>query len=383
MMCSLARVLALALAALLGTDARAQSIIHVQAGAPAPGDGSPGSPYPTIQAGLAHPGIAPGDTVLVGAGTYPERFRIVDGVQVRSVQGPLLTLIVATPGGGSVVNGSFPTAGIRTLLRGFTVEGNGLTSGVRSLPGEYVDVERCILRGHDIALDSRFDLQVTNCTLVDNRVGLSHGQGAWTTAVNVISVGNVIDFLDSGSPLLGIAHCTFGGDPRFVAPPQDVHLRSDSPAIDAGLDGTLDPDGSRADRGALPFDPSWPTGRATCPGFAHSGGGIGRITARGSTSLAAQSLDLVADRLPAGQFALLATGTAFASVPLGQGTLCVGGSALRSVPASTGTGSVVFPAAPGGLGAGPGTSLHFQVWFRDPVPGGFGLTSGVAVEFSP
>lgn len=372
---------------LLAAGAVAQTAVHVQVGAAAPGDGSPASPYPTIQDGLAHPGLGPGDTVLVGAGTYAERFQIPNGVEVREVEGALRTTILAPAGGGSVFNGSFPTSGINASLKGFTVEGNGSSIGVETLFSQYLLVERCMFRGHDIAISSRFDLIVTNCTITDNRIGVAHGPGdggfAFTFVDNTIATGNVIDVTNQNSSLNFLTSSIVGGDPQFFGAPLDLHLRASSPAIDAGFPGSLDPDGSPADLGALPFDRSWPTGRATCAGVPHSGGVIGRTSAGGSASLASSDLVLVADRIPAGQFALLVTGTEFAQVPLGPGTLCVGGAGLRSTPAFTGAGAVAFPGMPGALGAAPGTTLHFQVWFRDPGPEGFGLTSGVAVEFVP
>ncbi|MEL6428915.1 MAG: hypothetical protein AAFR54_07025, partial [Planctomycetota bacterium] len=308
---AIARLTVFALALLCCASAHAQATVYVQAGALGPGDGSPSSPYPTIQGGIAHPGIAPGDTVLVGAGTYVERFQIPDGVEVRSVEGLLRTTIQSPPGGGGVVNGSFPTAGITATLHGFTVEGNGLSRGVETLFAQYLVVERCILRGHDIGVNARFDVQLLHCTATDNRIGIAHGPGdggfAFTFVQNTITAANAIDLTGTNSSLLFVTTSIVGDDPSFFAPPLDLHLRSDSIAIDAGFDGRFDPDGSPGDIGALPFDRSWPTGRATCAGVAHSGGEIGRLTAAGSAGLAAQDLVLVADRIPAGQFALLVT----------------------------------------------------------------------------
>ena len=125
----ISRLTALALALAHSASVHAQTTVYVQAGALGPGDGSPSSPYPTIQEGIAHPGFAPGDTVLVGAGTDVERFQIPDGVEGRSGEGLLRTTIQSPTGGGDVVNGSFPSAGVTATHDRITVEGNGESRG--------------------------------------------------------------------------------------------------------------------------------------------------------------------------------------------------------------------------------------------------------------
>jgi Right handed beta helix region len=106
-------VVAVAAAALLGlcpANAVAATVLHV------PQD------YPTIQSAID--ATAAGDTVLVAAGTYPERIDFQSKpITVESVSGADATIIDG--GGSGVVVTINANAGETPILRGFTVRNGG------------------------------------------------------------------------------------------------------------------------------------------------------------------------------------------------------------------------------------------------------------------
>ena len=113
-------------------------------------------------------------------------------------------------------------------------------------------------------------VQLDGCTLYKNRVGGSFGDGPLGgAAAGGASLRNTIVW-DSGPDALEAAtsvewSLVQGGwpgtgnldrDPRFQdREAGDLHLLPDSPCIDAGDPAQLDPDGSRLDVGAYPFEP--------------------------------------------------------------------------------------------------------------------------------
>lgn len=127
----------------------------------------------------------------------------------------------------------------------------------------------------------------------------------------------------------------------------------------------------------------------------------------GSPSVAADDLRIRVVDMPAGSVGLLVMGGASTVLRLGDGQLCVAGGSsgsYRFAPATAdaagqvtyGPGLVASSAAafgPAGTIA-PGTTWHFQHWYRDPVgprcsgfdvvvPRGFNLSSALAVTFTP
>jgi hypothetical protein len=79
-------------------------------------------------------------------------------------------------------------------------------------------------------------------------------------------------------------------------------------------------------------------------------------------------------------------------VPFGNGLRCVGssGNPLFRLPVISGSGNHhVFAVDYGSLPAGgdivPGSTFHFQLWFRDPAGGGafFDLSDGYSILFTP
>ncbi len=116
----------------------------------------------------------------------------------------------------------------------------------------------------------------------------------------------------------------------------------------------------------------------------NSTGQAGRITARGSASVAVNNLALLVDRLPGASFGyfLVADQSGFVVSPGGsQGALCLSGTIGRlnrgsaeifqasgageaSVPLDLGD----LPTPTGSTAAEPGQTLYFQAWYRDANP---------------
>ncbi len=175
------------------------------------------------------------------------------------------------------------------------------------------------------------------------------------------------------------------GDPLFWGQ-GDYHLRPGSPVVDGAPSlGYIDPDGSLADMGALPFDMSYCTagcagdvGVSTCASTVNSTGQIATAAALGSAAVAADFLVLVASDLPPGQFGYFLVSTTSGFEPNfggGLGNLCLGGIPVRlngmpngAILVSNQVGDVSLALelqsdVPGGVSQGD--SVHFQYWFRD------------------
>lgn len=189
-------------------------------------------------------------------------------------------------------------------------------------------------------------------------------------------------------------------DPKFWDPEAgDHHLAPGSPCIDVG-DPSLPPDadGSRADMGALPYEPSYaPEPSTYCTAGVNSLGQQAAIGAFGFPSQLFNAFTLEAQGCPPGVLALFFYGSTPANTPLGNGTLCVGGAGspvVRLGPPQTtdAQGRVArlldFSSAPAGSGAQaipPGELRYFQLWYRDPASSGptFNLSNGLKAGFLP
>lgn len=182
-------------------------------------------------------------------------------------------------------------------------------------------------------------------------------------------------------------------DPRFwLEIGKDYFLTLDSPCVDSGDPLVQDPDGSRVDMGAHPFDAQH-IGEAAnyCTAKVTSTGQVPRIQATGVLSLSGPDdcfLDAV-NIVPV-QFGLFFWGPEPAEIPLFGGTLCVGGSLVRTTVQSSGFGGTYSfhfsQAYLASAGLNPGTQVYGQYWFRDPgytPPNAIGWTDGVAFTVHP
>ncbi len=270
-------------------------------------------------------------------------------------------------GGGQVsgnINGS--SAGIAPVRTTFARNG---PFGLRVGPRAGVNLDSCILVGHT----SDFDVQLP--ALVQAQYSMLHDRSL--EGVN----GNI------------------GGFPMFVDPAAgDYRLLPGSPCIDAGNPAlALDPDGTRADMGAFPFDQGGPT--TYCSGKPSSLGCVPFLATAGSPSASGTGSFLVEahDVLP-DQAGVLVYGFAPGSLPFHGGTLCVK-APLRRLGATAADASGPPPCA--GIlrrnfnqvvqnGSDPlltaGQVVYAQWRQRDPLdPAGFGdsLSNGVTFSIGP
>lgn len=107
----------------------------------------------------------------------------------------------------------------------------------------------------------------------------------------------------------------------------------------------------------------------TSPNTASASGA--RIGALGSGSVAANALRLYALDTATSTFALFFYGDGTSLLPSGNGVVCVGGHLFRLPAVATGVNGtpswsldLTSPPAPAGL-VTPGSTWHFQCWFRD------------------
>lgn len=136
-----------------------------------------------------------------------------------------------------------------------------------------------------------------------------------------------------------------------------------------------------------------PCGNASAPGAAegclNSLGLGGRLRGTGNAVIGLDTLVLTASNLPATTSVLFFQGTSAISSAFGDGLRCAGGTNRRLDTRTASAGTASFP--PTGTtvsGAGlavPGTTLHYQAWYRNAAPfctaAGFNLTNGLSVAW--
>lgn len=130
-------------------------------------------------------------------------------------------------------------------------------------------------------------------------------------------------------------------------------------------------------------------GQAYCVPSPSTAGGPARMWATGSTSIAANDLQLVAGPMP-DAVALFYYGTSSQQLPAGNGFACVGG-VLARLPGQfphcgTLTQHLDWTQVPA-FAAQPGSTLYAQAWFRDPYGGGgpanYAFSEGYEVTLTP
>lgn len=126
-----------------------------------------------------------------------------------------------------------------------------------------------------------------------------------------------------------------------------------------------------------------------CTATANSGGGPAILSATGSASVAANDLVLRAQPVPGSSNGIFYLGPNATQVAFGNGWRCVAGSTVRLGIATASGGALVravnnaVPPAAGLIV--PGSTWHFQAWFRDAAAGGsnFNLSNGLRIPFTP
>jgi hypothetical protein len=128
-----------------------------------------------------------------------------------------------------------------------------------------------------------------------------------------------------------------------------------------------------------------------CPTSPNSVGEGVVLSTEGSACPDLNNLTLVAEGGPTGQPGLLFYGGTTANQPFGMGVRCVGAPIYRLGTVffgGAGRAVVDLDLTQGPMGSGPGeitpgSTWHFQVWYRDPASGswGFNLSNGLAATF--
>ncbi|MBN1418749.1 MAG: right-handed parallel beta-helix repeat-containing protein, partial [Planctomycetes bacterium] len=149
-------------------------------------------------------------------------------------------------------------------IEGVRLDGNG---GAGAFAGSWTRIARCILVRNRIGLRSPSGtVEITASTIAANEEQGVFLGGSGNRIENSIIWGNGVPEMSGVDPaqvlwsdvedptLLG-GEGTISRDPLFVDPAGgDFALRIESPCIDGADPFDADPDGSRADMGALPFD---------------------------------------------------------------------------------------------------------------------------------
>lgn len=268
--------------ALLASLAGAQTTWYVDVNGTPPGTGTQIDPYVSIQQALDEATTVDGDTVLVAPGTYAGNLTYLGkAVAVRSQAGPEQTSIAPTASGAVVVIDGPDFGGPDlAVLEGFTVLPplNAFGIGVTLDSGV---LDHCIVQGstdgtpfsNTDGVSVLFDGRLTSTLIAGHGTGLEicPFQGlAFVT--NSIVRGNSNDAINETNMVVDYSALSCFGDTcgqgLVLGDPElwdiahgDYRIRPGSPLIDAGDPSSPpDPDGSPADIGPLPFDPSYSPG---------------------------------------------------------------------------------------------------------------------------
>ena len=258
------------------------------------------------------------------------------------------------------------------------------------------DVRHCVVRG--FATGVTFGVWGSGGNLLENTILIDCALGAreFNGAVMRYCAGVLTT---DGTHWTKVAN--LAGDPGvWDASGGDFHLRPGSPCIDAGDPASpLDPDGSRADVGAIAYDATYAPGPTVyCEGKLHSQGCVPSIAYSGSASASSASPFLVtATNVVPHRRGFLFYGFAPDAQPFQGGTYCVlqptrrtrGQDSLGGPAPCTGSYSYDFnPRIQSGADPFlvPGALVYAQYWFRDPAdPQGFasGLSDAVCFGVAP
>ena len=401
---------------ILAGAAQAQTTWYVDVNATPPGSGTLANPYASIQYAHNQPTTVDFDTILVAPGEYHENLLLTKQLVVRASGGPEVTkLMPAVP--GTILRMSAPLS-VPDVLQvvGFTITGLIGPANAVAVESSEGTLQRCIIRGNRGAgfYGARvgWDLQLIDCTVVDNDYGIEcsffiaalwlKNSIVWGNGTNVLSLGQpaVMDVrYSAGGPFPYSSSTTnHVGDPgMWDVTGGDYHLRPGSVCIDSGDPALLDPDGSRSDIGYFTYDPLYALVSRYCTGKLNSHGCMPKIAGSGLPSITSPNPFMVTATLVLpGRPSLLLYGFSPNAAPFQGGYLCVSTSIHRvGVQISAGTGACggtcaydfnqrVQSGADPALQ--PGVLAYAQWWQRDPAdPAGFGsgLTNALRFGIAP
>jgi hypothetical protein len=382
---------------------------YVDASAPAPGNGTLATPYASIVYALAQPTTVAGDTLLVAPGTYIGNVSVTKAVTVRSSGGPLSTRILPNTAGDTVILGH-----AQAVLEGFTITatGGGASLIVTLSNGT---LRRCVVSGNIYGFYMGVEVTqgtIESCTIVGNRVGiagLTHFSGTLTLRNSIVAnnlqedyTGNLsgpVEYcagLDNDPYWLSHGVGNLPMDPQTYFPAYgQPQLQPGSPCIDAGDPlAPPDPDASRLDIGAVPFDATFEPGPITyCTAKLNSQGCTPAIGFQGQASVTSASPFLVtASQIVPQRIGLLFYGFAPRAQPFQGGLHCVVPPTPRTTAQSSGPGAPCGGSFSFDMNAYiqsaldqrlvPGTLVCAQYWYRDPgEPSGFANGLSDAIQF--
>jgi hypothetical protein len=298
-------------------------------------------------------------------------------------------------------NAAYPASRVQS-------EGGGARSSV---------LTSCVVAGNEADLGGGAARStLARCTLYGN-LALVAGGGAYIgSARDSILWANLPEAIHDPGGTMVVEYCDVEGgfagtgnlaaDPAFWrAEESDFHLRPGSPCIDAGDPASpLDPDGSRADMGAHPFDPAHrPAPWGYCTAKTNSCGAAPVLTFSGASSASATSgFTLTSSGARPGNVGiLLYTQDGAGSAPFQGGTLCIAASGLRRGPPITATGGAlgtctsiftldVNAFASHNAGGKPaaylltvGQRVNVQWWGRDTLQHGSYLSAALEYHVGP
>src|ERR1700741_1065395 len=178
--------------AILALAASAQTTWYVDVNAAPPGNGTAASPYASIHYATSQSTTVAGDTLLVAPGTHPEIVGVGKAITVRSTNGPLETIVLASGADDGVVV-SHPAA----VFEGFTVRANTGWSGIFLIDGT---VKRCIVREcTSISGIEVYNGKIESSTIVRNaRHGVAQSHFGMIRIHDSIAWENVEDNVSGG-----------------------------------------------------------------------------------------------------------------------------------------------------------------------------------------
>lgn len=398
----LVRIVPLLAALTFAAHVHAQSTWHVDAIATPPFDGSAAQPFDSIQSAIDSPLTQPDDTVLVAPGVY-QGFNCAKRLTIESTAGPMLTAIEPVLANATVW---FTLNSNSAKLRGFTL---WAPVGGFAVQGADTVVERCILLGLGVgsrSIDACGGGTLNHCwasgfdngVISDTHCSVNVRNSIFWT--NDIDIGGYAEYVCYGNASWGtLAWGSVQGDPRvYDSKGHDFHLKPGSPCIDAGDPAApLDPDGSRADIGPLPFDPTYEPYLNYCTAQVNSQGCTPDISAIGTPSVTSPRPFWVRSANQLTQVSgLMFYGYAPASTPYQGGFLCVAPPTRRmpvlnaggvGVPGCAGVFAYDFaPRIQSGVDAflTLGREVYFQFWSRDALAvAGSNRSSALRARITP